>query len=85
MRIINSNNPAHGFADFVLVCDYCGREIDDEDANLEFYDQGEAFCLHKYCSDAFRKQNKAGRLYWVGLEGASITVKEAGQTHKINL
>ena len=85
MRIINSNNPAHGFADFVLVCDYCGQRIGQEDANLEFYDQGEAFCLHKYCSDAFRKQNKAGRLYWVNFEGASITVKEAGQTHTIKL
>ena len=40
MRIINSHNPAHGFADFVLVCDYCGLEIGEEDANLEFYDQG---------------------------------------------
>ena len=85
MRIINSNNPPHGLADFVLVCDYCRQEIGEEDANLEFYDRGEVFCLHKYCSDVFRKQNKAGRLYWINFEGATITVKEAGQNHTIKL
>lgn len=85
MRIINTNNPAHGFADFVLVCDYCRREIGEEGANLEFYDQGEVFCLHKYCSDAFREQNKAGRLYWVTFEGATINVKEADKIHTIKL
>ena len=85
MRIMNSNNPAHGFADFVLVCDYCGQEIGQEDANLEFCDRGEVFCLHKYCSDAFRSGNKGERLYWVNFEGATITVKEAGQIHTIKL
>ena len=85
MRIINSNNPAHGFAEFVLACDYCGQKIGKEDANLEFYDLGEAFCLNKSCSDAFRRGNKGERLYWVNFEGATISVKEAGQIHTIKL
>ena len=85
MRIINTDNPARGCANFVLLCDHCGLEIGREDANLEFYDQGETFCLHKSCSDTFRKQNKTGRLYWVDFEGATLTVKDAGKIHTINI
>ena len=85
MRIINTNTPTRGCANFVLLCDHCGREIGGEPANIEFSHLGEAYCLHKACSNAFRKQNKTGRLYWVDFEGTTLTVKDAGKIHTINI
>lgn len=84
MRIINTDNPARGCANFVLLCDHCGREIGGESANIEFSHLGEAYCLHKACSDAFRRAH-GKKLFWVELKNFRMTTSELLTDSNIDL
>ena len=84
MRIINTDNPVRGCANFVLLCDHCGREIGGEPVNIEFSHLGEAYCLHKACSNAFRSKH-GKKLFWAELAEIKMTTRELLKECRIDL